>query len=139
VIRRLSLLAGLLLAPAAAAQGFTAENTCNLAQMPATAVRVTEPPAEPVFHYPDPRAVPRDYSGCLNTWLDGNVRALQARFEKGRVVWFRVGGNDVFCEYENDRVVKQFVSESLRRQMAEAGMISNYCPPGEELVPSKWR
>lgn len=135
----LALSAVLFYAPGAAAQALNAETTCNLVQMPATAVRVTAPPAEPVFHYPDPRIVPADYSGCLNTWLDGNIRAMQARFEQGKVVWFRVGNNDVFCEYESDRVVKQVVAESLRRQVAESGMIVTYCPPGQELSPPRWR
>lgn len=136
----LLLAAGLLLARGAMAQpALTADATCNLTQIPAGAVRIDVPPSPPLFQYPDPRAVPKDYSGCLNTWLEGNIRAMQARFERGKVVWFRVGGNDVFCEYENDRVVRQIVSEDLRRQMAQAGMISNYCPPGEDLAPSKWR
>jgi len=131
---------GLLVAAGAAAQqALTAEATCSLSQIPANAVRVEVPQSPPLFHYPDPRSVPWDYSGCLNTWLEGNIRAMQARFNRGRVVWFRVGGNDVYCEYENDRVVKQVVDESLRRKMADAGMTTSYCPPGQDLVPAKWR
>jgi hypothetical protein len=126
-------------ADAAAQQAHTVEATCSLSQIPADAVRVDVPQSPPLFHYPDPRAVPKDFSGCLNTWLEGNIRAMQARFYLGKVVWFRVGGNDVYCEYENDRVVKQVVDDSLRRKMAEAGMTASYCPPGQDLIPSRWR
>ncbi len=136
----LPLLFCLLLASGAAAQSAsTIETTCGLSQIPANAVRVEVPQSPPLFHYPDPRSVPQDYTGCLNTWLEGNIPAMQARFFRGRIVWFRVGGNDVYCEYENDRVVKQVVDEALRRKMAEAGMVATYCPPGHELIPSKWR
>lgn len=129
----------LLASSAAAQQALTVETTCGLSQIPVNAVRVEVPQSPPLFHYPDPRAVPGDYSGCLNTWLEGNIRAMQARFNRGRVVWFRVGGNDVYCEYENDRVVKEVVDEGLRRKMAEAGMTARYCPPGQDLIPSRWR
>lgn len=136
----LLLLAGLPFAPGALAQqALTVETTCNLRDIPAQAVRVEVPQSPALFHFPDPRSVPHDYSGCLNTWFEGNVRAMQARFNRGKVAWFRVGNNDVYCEYQDDRVVKQFVDEGLRRKMAESGLLSNYCPPGEELIPSKWR
>lgn len=131
---------GLLFSTGAAAQSaLTIETTCGLTRIPDNAVRIEVPPSPPLFQYPDPRAVPKNYTGCLNTWLEGNIPAMQGRFFQGRIVWFKVGGNDVYCEYENDRVVKQVVDEALRRKMAEAGMMATYCPPGHELIPSKWR
>jgi hypothetical protein len=134
------LLAGLFFATGAMAQqALTAEATCNLSRIPDGAVRVEVPQSPPLFHYPDPRAVPKNYSGCLNTWLEGNVRAMQGRFINGKIAWFRVGDHDVYCEYENDRVVKQVVDEGLRRKMAQSGIVTSYCPPGEELIPARWR
>ena len=92
-----------------------------------------------MFHFPYLRMVPQDYSGCLNTWFEGNVRVLEAKFVNGKIKWYRAGNSDVFCEYENDRVTRQEVTEEVKRQMKETFPNYQFCPPGSELAPSKWR
>jgi hypothetical protein len=96
-----------------------------------------------MLYYPDPRGVPPDYSGCLNTWAEGGARMIEAKFENGKIRWYRIGANDVYCEYENDRVVKEIVSEEMRRAIdrlpPQLKSQMKLCPPGARLIPSKWR
>ena len=140
----IAFLAGAFVASQSFAQ-LDASTTCHLTAVPKDALRVAQPSTPTMFHFPDPRIVPLDYSGCLNTWIEGGFRLIEAKFEGGKIKWYRMGTgtNDVYCEYENDRVTKEVVSNAIRKQRDQlARQLRDqmpFCPPGEHLVPSKWR
>jgi hypothetical protein len=128
---------------------WTEANTCNLTKPPENSVRriASQTPGEPtLLAFPDPKEVPADYNGCLNTWIatpGEDVRVVEARFVGGKVKWTRMGHGEVYCEYENDRVIKEQVDAQLKKQTEAASpkgsLDSQFCPPGEALVPSKWK
>jgi len=128
---------------------WTEANTCNLTKPPENAIRriASQTPGEPtLLAFPDPKEVPATYTGCLNTWMempDEAVRVVEARFVDGKIRWARMGKGEVYCEYENDRVIKQQVDPELKKLTEAAfpkrSLDSEFCPPGEALVPSKWK
>lgn len=134
-----------LIAGGAAAQ-WTDANTCNLDKPPTNAQRQLasdRPGAPTVISFPDPRAVPVNYTGCLNIWFalpTEDVRVLEAKFVDGKIRWGKLGKGEIYCEYEDDKVVKQQVDPEVEKR-AEALYPKPpvFCPPGTELVPSMWK
>jgi hypothetical protein len=127
----------------------TESNTCDLAKPPENSIRriaSQTPDAPTLISFPDPKEVPANYSGCLNTWIAApgkDIRVVEAKFVDGRIKWSRMGKGEIYCEYENDRVIKQEVDPELRKQMQaanpKASLDAEFCPPGAALVPSKWK
>lgn len=116
-------------------------NTCGLAAPPKDALRLQQPPAPLMFQYPDPSRVPAAYTGCLNTWLENGQKVMEARFDKGRIVHYRMGHDDVACDYRDARVIREVVSDEMRRQVAqlppEARADMRFCPSSEQLLPAR--
>lgn len=115
---------------------------CNLNAAPTNAVRKSAGSALPTLSFPDPETVPPNYSGCLNLWSEAGVRIVEAKFEKGAIRWYRLGDNEVYCEYENNRPTKEMLSDAARKARdqlpPEIRTQIPMCPPGEFLVPSMW-
>ena len=121
----------------------TSATTCNLSAPPEDAARASSSLIGEVLAYPDPKSVPTNYSGCLSTWVGGGVRMIEAKFENGKIRWYRMGDNDLYCEYENDQVVKEVASERMRKGLEQyppqMRSLIGLCPPGAQLIPSKWK
>ncbi len=72
-----------------------------------------------------------------------DVRALEAKFVNGKIKWSKLGKNEIYCEYENDQVVKQQVDPEVKKRFEalypKPPPDFAFCPPGAQLVPSKWK
>jgi hypothetical protein len=92
--------------------------------------------------FPDPKSVPDNFTGCLNTWLalsNEDVRIFEAKFVDGKIRWLKSGSGQLYCEYEGDRVVRQHVAPEVIKEMEVAFPKFEFCPPGSTLGPSKWK
>ncbi len=81
------------------------------------------------LHYPDPRSVPDDYSGCLNIWFEADGRSFLTaviRFKKGQLVSLTDPERNMGCHYDNGRLIK------------EKSAPAELCPPSGGTV-SEWK
>ena len=96
-----------------------------------------------VFRFPNPWEVPDTYSGCLNSWFEGNIRMIEARFSNGQIQWLRMGERSLYCEYTDNQLTREEVDDefkkahiaALPRSAPDVGL----CPPGVALAVPKWR
>jgi hypothetical protein len=104
-------------------------DTCGMKQPPEGALRRTLPGGMAEIKYPDPRTVPNDYTGCLNTWLDGigpPALLTVARFRNGITESVSIPAHGLNCEYQND---------SLVPDPARKG----HCLDTKDVTLEKWR
>ncbi len=104
-------------------------NTCKLEQPPNEAVRRVLPGGMAEIKYPDPRTVPNNYTGCLNTWLEGvgpPVLIAVAKFKDGVTESVRIPAYGLDCAYENNRLV----DDPARR---------GTCLDAKDVTLEKWR
>lgn len=79
-------------------------------------------------HYPDPKLVSDDYSGCLNIWFEGNGKvALMSRavFKNGQLQELQMPELNVVCYYNNGKLAQDKSSPQ--------------CPPSKGGAISAWR
>lgn len=104
--------------------------TCNVQTVPEGAIRQPQIGGAVTLHYPDPRSVPADYSGCLNSWAvvgENTVPAFVAKFERGVIQFWKMAAMNVVCSYEDGQLV--------REKSSNASM----CPPAREVALKKWQ
>jgi len=95
-----------------------------------------------VFRFPNPFEVPDTYSGCLNSWFEGNVRMIEARFSNGQIQWLRMGERSLYCEYTDNQVTREEVDDEFKAEIAAHPRVARdvgFCPPGVALAVPKWR
>jgi hypothetical protein len=86
-------------------------DACGMVDPPKEAVRKTTVVGGAIeIWYPDPRTVPSNYTGCLNTWYtyEGTGPATLvsvAKFNKGVTESVRVPPYGLTCEYRNNALV----------------------------------
>ena len=104
--------------------------TCSVQAAPAEAIRQPQIGGVITLHYPDPRSVPADYSGCLNSWAvvgEETTPAFVAKFDKGVIQYWKAAAMNITCAYEGGQLIK------------EKSTNSPMCPPARELALKKWQ
>ena len=79
--------------------------------------------------YPDPRSVPNNYTGCLNTWFEGDGPprlATVARFSGGVTEWVRIPAYGLNCEYKNNQLLPDPARQGT-------------CLEAKDVTLGKWR
>jgi hypothetical protein len=100
-----------------------------MTQPPKEAVRKALPGGMAEIKYPDPRIVPNNYTGCLNTWLEGvgpPALTTVARFKNGVTESVGIPAYGLNCEYKNNRLVP----DPARR---------GNCLEAKDVTLDKWR
>lgn len=103
---------------------------CNVQVVPKEAVRLPQNGGLVTLHYPDPRSVPADYSGCLNSWaVIGNktVPMFVSKFDKGVIQSWKMAEMNVVCNYENGQLAR------------DKSVSASMCPPAREVTLKKWQ
>lgn len=135
-----ALIAFLISTASAARAAFDVSNTCSLAVLPQGAVMWGKAPST-LRIFPDPKLLPDDYSGCIGFWQQDGIRAYEIKYNKGAKVYYRLGEVQsymVHCDYKDNIVTRQDVSNAFRRKLgwppadssaASAVPKMDFCPP----------
>lgn len=106
------------------------QDACALTKLPLTGVyRYSQ--MEGAFvtaHYPDPRQLPKDYTGCIQIWMEAKERSepfIVGRFVGGDVHTIRIPAMNIECAYTNGKLSKT------------GGPNERRCPPTTEGMELK--
>jgi len=103
---------------------------CNIQAVPEEAIREPQIGGAVTVYYPNPRTLPADYSGCLNSWIvvgEKTTPAFVAKFDKGVIQFWKAAAMNITCSYEGGQLVH---AKSTNASM---------CPPAREITLKKWQ
>lgn len=87
-----------------------AEDACTMTKLPQSGVyRHTQMKGVVTAHYPNPLELPRNYTGCIQIWIETDGRSqvfTVGHFENGEVRTLRIPAMKLECSYENNKLSK---------------------------------